>query len=168
MNSQIITVAADGSRASHQAFAWAIEEASRRRCGVQVVTAYRRLAEQNDDAARAGAEETAHATVDTEDVPRGDVTSVSWHAVAGEPVDVLVRASAHSTLLVMGSHSVESIRHNALGSVTDACARMSNCPVVVVGPAQRAGRVDQAVVAAPALGSENLVGLHGGRQISMQ
>jgi nucleotide-binding universal stress UspA family protein len=137
MNSQIITVAADGSLASHRAFAWAIEEASQRRCGVEVVIAYRRLAEQNDDVARAGAEETALATVDNADVPRGDVTSVSWHVVEGEPVDVLVRASAHSTLLVMGSHSVETIRHNALGSVTDTCARMSDCPVVVVGPAQQ-------------------------------
>jgi hypothetical protein len=35
-------------------------------------------------------------------------------------------------LLVVGSHGTTSLRHAMLGSVSEACARMANCPVVVL------------------------------------
>jgi nucleotide-binding universal stress UspA family protein len=167
MRGQVITVGADGSRASRRAFAWALQEASGRDRVVQVVTAYKRLPGQGEDAARAAAEKTAHDTMgDAEsDEPGGHdhATSVSLHFVQGDPVDVLVRESAHSALLVMGSHSVDTIRHNMLGSVTDTCARMSECPVVVVGPGQRAGRVEPAMDGASATDVVNRARLDQGR-----
>ena len=73
-------------------------------------------------------------------------TPVSFVVVQGDPADVLVRQSRASALLVMGSHGVAGLMHSALGSVTDTCARMAECPVVIVparpkGPPVSAGAV---------------------------
>lgn len=165
MNSQIITVAADGSPASQQAFAWAIGEAAGRGFAVELVTAYQRQPGQEDSVARAIAEETINATIGERVVSAGHAAAVSWHVLEGEPIDVLVRESAHSSLLVMGRHSVSGIRHNAMGSVTDMCARMSDCPVVIVGPAppMNEGSSSQ-VVASPDTRAESPESLGEARQ----
>lgn len=69
---------------------------------------------------------------------RAELPAVSWRVVEGEPADVLVRESRRSALLVMGSHSVEGLMHSALGSVADTCARMAECPMVIIPPTGRA------------------------------
>jgi len=138
MTSEIIRVAADGSPGSRRALAWAMAEAVRRGCGVEVVTAYQRQPGQSPGAARAAAEARARATMEGQPldpahrVTHPDLPTLSWHAVEGDPADVLVRESEQSLLLVMGSHSVDGIRHAVLGSVADTCARMAGCPVVIV------------------------------------
>ncbi len=135
MGQAIIRVAADGSPGSRRAFEWALEEAELRGCGVELVTAYQIRDHRSADAARAHAEKVLHATMD--DIVVGNVQSsatVSWHVVSGDPADVLVRDSAHSQMLVLGSHGVTGMIHTALGSVADACARLAECPVVIIPP----------------------------------
>jgi nucleotide-binding universal stress UspA family protein len=85
------------------------------------------------------------------DGPAG--VSVSYRVVQGDPADVLVRESRTIELLVMGSHGVEGLMHSALGSVTDTCARMAECPVVVV-PARREHAADDLVPAGTGKGRQ--------------
>ena len=89
--------------------------------------------------AELAAEALAQATMRGIEGPAG--VPVSYHVVRGEPADVLVRESRASELLVMGSHGVQGLLHSALGSVADTCARMAECPVVIV-PTHRARGVD--------------------------
>ncbi len=138
MSHAIIHVAADGSAGSRRAFSWALHEAVLRRCAVELVSAYQRGEDASADAARGSAETALHATMDDIIAGRADVSPVSWRVVEGEPADVLVRESRGSALLVMGRHSVEGLRHSALGSVADTCARMADCPVVIIPPRGRA------------------------------
>lgn len=149
MNHAAIHVAADGSAGSRRALEWALHEAALRRCAVELVTAYQRGEDESPDAARASAEQALHATMDDIVAGRADVPLVSWHVVEGEPADVLVRESAQSALLVMGSHSVEGLRHSALGSVADTCARMADCPVVIIPPTGRAATAREEIVTSP-------------------
>lgn len=149
MNLGIIHVAADGSAGSRRAFKWALHEAGLRRCAVELVTAYQRVESESPDVARASAERSLHATMDDIVVGSADLPSISWRVVEGEPADALVRESARSELLVMGSHGVQGLIHSTLGSVADTCARMADCPVVIIPPTRRAeaGR-DEVVTAA--------------------
>lgn len=137
MNDAIITVATDGSAGSRRALEWALEEAERHHCGIELVAVY----SGTDAESRAQGHERAlhdiHATMDDLVAGRVELPTVSWKVVSGEPADVLIRESQHSRLLVMGSHGVSQLRHSALGSVTDMCARMAECPVVVIPPRGR-------------------------------
>ena len=128
----IITVAADGSAGSRRALVWALQEANHHHCSVELVCAYTPTETESGGQARERAAETIHATMD--DLTEGHAvrSAVSWKAVEGAPAEVLLRESERSRLLVMGSHGVSGLRHSALGSVTDLCARMAGCPVVVV------------------------------------
>ncbi len=137
MTSEIIRVAADGSPGSRRALTWAMAEAGRRGCGVEVVTIYQPQPGQSAGAARAAAESAVRTTLAGQHPDDGNLPlhpALSWHVVQGDPADVLVRESEQSLLLVMGSHSIDGIRHAVLGSVADTCARMAACPVVIVPP----------------------------------
>lgn len=50
----------------------------------------------------------------------------------GGPAEVLVEASRHAELLVVGSHGHNALVNMLLGSVTEHCVRHALCPVVVV------------------------------------
>jgi len=131
MREAIIRVAADGSPGARRALQWALDEAQLRGCAVELVGAY---SPTGDGDARSKAERGIHATMDDMVAGRADLPLVSWHVVAGDPADVLSRESAHSELLVMGSHDLYGLRHSARGSVTDLCSRTAVCPVVIVPP----------------------------------
>jgi nucleotide-binding universal stress UspA family protein len=132
MSNGIIRVAADGSTGSRRALEWALREARLRGCGVEVVTAYERVPGQDAERSRAAAERRIHATVDDIVAGRVDTPLVSWHVIEGDPVDVLVRESVHSELLVMGSHNVRGLMHAASASPDDMVSRLAACPVVIV------------------------------------
>jgi nucleotide-binding universal stress UspA family protein len=134
MHHAVIRVAADGSAGSRRAFGWAVEEAVLRGCSVEIVSVYGLGPAETLDERVAAAEARVHSTMDPVMAGRVEVPSVSWHVVEGEPAEVLIRESADSQLLVMGSHGVSGLRHSALGSVADLCARMAACPVVVIPP----------------------------------
>jgi nucleotide-binding universal stress UspA family protein len=139
MRDAIIRVAADGSAGSRRALEWALDEAGLRGCAVELVSVY----DPARDGGRAAAESAVHATMDDIVAGRGELPTVSWHVVAGEPADVLTRESAHSELLVMGSHGVTGLRHSALGSVADLCARTAECPVVILPTLSHSPHVGQ-------------------------
>lgn len=82
--------------------------------------------------ARQRADETARHVVDGVLREADDPPPVSYELVHGDAVEVLVQLSQRAQLLVVGTHGVSSIRHAALGSVSEACAMQAACPVVVV------------------------------------
>ena len=144
MHERIIRVAADGSAGSRRALEWALAEAQLRDCAVELVGVYS-PSEGGKASSRTAAEAAVKATMNDIVAGRADIPLVSWHVVAGDPGDVLTRESAHSELLVMGSHGLESVRHSARASVTDLCTRTADCPVVVVPPPPRADNGSSAV-----------------------
>jgi nucleotide-binding universal stress UspA family protein len=124
-----IVVGSDGSAGARRALHWALAEADLRGAAVQVVITVdpqgssvttiadgERLARETEEAA------TLHDS-DAE-------VSVGVHE--GRPVDVLMSIAAGAQLLVVGSHGTSSIKHNALGSVSDVLARTAPCPVVIL------------------------------------
>jgi nucleotide-binding universal stress UspA family protein len=132
MTNGIIKVAADGSKGSRRALEWALREAEIRGCGVEIVCAYEAATGQDKHTARVAAERRVHATLDAIVAGRVDLPLVSWHVVEGNPVDVLVRESERSELLVMGSHDVTGMLHAASASPDDLVSRLASCPVVIV------------------------------------
>jgi nucleotide-binding universal stress UspA family protein len=139
VNRAIIRVAADGSPGSRRAFEWAMEEARLRRCGVELVAAYRMGTDATHDEARQRAERAVRDTMEEALAADPRPPAVTWLVVEGEPADVLVHESARSQLLVMGSHDISGMVHSGQPSVTDLCARMADCPVVIVPPARTVG-----------------------------
>jgi nucleotide-binding universal stress UspA family protein len=146
----VIAVGVDGSDGSRRALRWAIDEARRRRRVVEVVTAWppRGTGDDLDETeateARQQADQAGRHVVDAVLRETDDPPQVSYELVHGDAVEVLVQLSQRAELLVVGSHGVSSIRHAALGSVSEACARQAACPVVVL-PNQAAAetRFDQ-------------------------
>lgn len=149
MSSSVILVGIDGSQRSREALQWALAEARLRDCGVEAVTA---CSDGADPAAFTRADETLRQVID--EVLREEqepLPVLSSEVVVGRPEEVLVHASRHADLLVVGSHSTQTIRHVALGSVSEYAARMASCPVVVIpAPAQPGSPSESAAVAAVA------------------
>lgn len=136
MSHQLIVVGLDGSERSHDALRFAIAEARLRACPVTVLTSF---TEDDRGDTRAQGEQVqaeARALVEEE---FADLPALTFELVAGRPEVVLVNASAHASMLVIGAHGVQSIRRAALGSISEYTARMASCPVVVIpAPAQDA------------------------------
>jgi nucleotide-binding universal stress UspA family protein len=139
--SKVILVGVDGSDGSRRALQWAIHEARLHGSAVEVVTAWppRGSAESHlegdeADQAHRRADETMRHVVDSVLRPLVDPPPVSFETVRGDAVDVLLRMSARASMLVIGSHGTSTVRHAALGSVSEACAGLADCPVVVVPP----------------------------------
>jgi nucleotide-binding universal stress UspA family protein len=131
----VIAVGIDGSEGSGRALRWALDEARLRRCAIEAVTAWPARgseAEPTEDQARQRVNETARHVVDGVLRETQDPPPVSHELVHGDAVEVLVQLSGRAQLLVVGTHGVSSIRHAALGSVSEACAMQAACPVVVV------------------------------------
>ena len=53
-------------------------------------------------------------------------------AVEGAVAEALLDAARGAEMLVLGRHSTSGLIHSALGSVGDTCARLADCPVVIV------------------------------------
>ncbi len=128
---EFIVVGVDGSAGSERAMRWAIGEARIRNCAIEAVTAWPlriRGRMRGSDAAGELQESLireARCEVDFDPV-------VSVVVEEGDAEDVLVARAERASLLVVGSHGVDSIRHAALGSTSEYCSRMANCPVVVL------------------------------------
>lgn len=120
----MIVVGVDGSDGSRRALRWAYIEAGLRRCPVTVVSAW-----TTDE--RLAGDRQRHVV---EGVRRqlDHVAPTASEVVHGDPVDVLVRASAGADLLVLGSHGVSGLRHAGQPSVTADCVRLASCACVVV------------------------------------
>jgi nucleotide-binding universal stress UspA family protein len=139
--SEVIVVGVDGSEGSRRALRWALDEAGRRRCAVEAVAAwpsrdaeavFGELSDARVEEERRTADETLRHVVDTEVRRHESPPPVSFELVHGDAVDVLLRMSSRADLLVVGSHGTSSMIHAALGSVSEACSRLAECPVVVL------------------------------------
>lgn len=126
-----ILVGLDGSAASRRALSWALDEAQRRSCSVEIVTAFSDVPVSSDRFTRAGAARV-QAAASSEMVPSGYDRPVSFQVIEGAPAEVLTHLSDRAELVVIGSHSVTSLLHSAMAPVGDLVARMANCRVVQV------------------------------------
>jgi nucleotide-binding universal stress UspA family protein len=135
----VLVVGADGSPASDRALEWALDEARRRGGTVRVVTAFGAVqhggtldeptvARQAREAAeRVQAEQLARVAG-----PYRDDVALAEEVVEGRPVERLVEAARHATLLVVGSHGYGRLQQLLVGSVAAGCIRAAGCPVVVL------------------------------------
>ena len=129
MPNQLLVVGLDGTDRSHDALRFAIAEARLRRGSVEAITAW------NADQGTDGFEKAERIQHEARTAVLGDHDGeppVSFTVVAGRPEHVLVDASSRASLLVVGAHGVRSIRHTALGSISEYTARLAYCPVVVI------------------------------------
>lgn len=138
MSSELLVVGLDGSDRSHDALRFAIAEAELRGGSVEAITTW------HEDQGVDGLEKAKRIQEEARTVILGEREGgppVSFEVVAGRPEHVLVDASSRASLLVVGAHGVQSIRHAALGSISEYTARLAYCPVVVIpAPAPHEGR----------------------------
>jgi nucleotide-binding universal stress UspA family protein len=70
--------------------------------------------------------------------PEFPTVTIDTRAVAGQPAEVLIEASRHADLLVVGSRGRNQVSGILLGSVSQHCATRALCSVVIVrNPPQR-------------------------------
>ena len=138
----MIVVGVDGSKCSHSALRFALEEARIRKAKLRVVVVWHvplaaygagwappppRLTEDSEAAAKEVLEEALGAV-------KEDSGSVEIESLVreGQPANVLVEASADAELLVVGSRGRGGFRELMLGSVSQQCAHHARCPVTIV------------------------------------
>ncbi|GAA1784400.1 hypothetical protein GCM10009748_18050 [Agromyces lapidis] len=135
-----VVVGVDGSRPSIHALAWAVREARLRRGTLRVLTAWDYPAviagmdgvldvSHIEDATRR-TQSVALSKVAHDDVP------VSAEVLRGSPGSVLVEASVHADLIVIGSRGLGGFGGLLLGSVSAQVARHAACSVLVVRPGE--------------------------------
>ncbi len=116
-----VVVAVDGSDHADRAVRWAAEQASLERLGLVVVSV-------GDGTDRLAEDAVAVARKLHPDL------HVVASAVPGDPRQVLIDASAHAHMLVLGSRGRGAVRSMLLGSVSTAVSAHAACPVVICRP----------------------------------
>jgi nucleotide-binding universal stress UspA family protein len=138
--SRPVVVGVDGSPASQAALRWAVEDARRRGCAVDAVSAWHAdygvmigplpaevLAEVTPQALKAAAQKVLDRAV------QGfEGVEIRRILVEGDPRDVLFNASENAALLVVGNRGHSRLVEAILGSVSAYCVHHASCPVVVV------------------------------------
>lgn len=136
---QHIVVGVDGSKTSHRALAWAVDQARATGATVQAVHAWTVPALGADPLAQAlgdprsleaQARRELRLVVDVAD-ERGLVSPIECTLVRGEPVRALLDAAKGADLLAVGSRGLGD-GDAALGSVSHGVIAGAPCPVVVV------------------------------------
>ncbi|MGA9761475.1 MAG: universal stress protein [Gaiellaceae bacterium] len=137
----MIVVGVDGSKCSHSALIFALEEARIRKAKLRVVVVWHvplaaygagwappppHLSEDSEAAAKEVLEEALRLA------KNGDGVEIEPLVHEGQPADVLVEASAEAELLVVGSRGRGGFRELLLGSVSQQCAHHARCPVTIV------------------------------------
>lgn len=137
LNGGLVVVGLDGSAGSQHALEFAVAEARLRGARVQAVMAWQRplmmdpqvMLEDFDPQGWSGAKlSECLAAVSADDVP------MEGRLVEGHPASILIDASAHADLLVVGSRGHGGFVGALLGSVSHRCVAHAACPVVVVPP----------------------------------
>lgn len=133
-----IVVGVDGSPSSTAALSWAVRQAELTGGRVRAVAAweyptYYAMAgvfPYEDLAVRTGKvlDETVHGVLG----PAKSDVEVLQNVVPGNPAQVLIDASAHAALLVVGSRGHGAFAGTLLGSVSQHCVHHAHCPVLVV------------------------------------
>lgn len=138
-----IVVGVDGSEESHQALAWAVEEARRWGASLRIVHAWRppeaylfdapavvrpELDEALRDVGRRVVEDALAAVLSGSDPG----VEIERRVLPEPPVEALLAAAADADLLVIGSRGRGGFAGLLLGSVSQQVAHHAPCPVVVV------------------------------------
>jgi nucleotide-binding universal stress UspA family protein len=131
-----VVVGVDGSEASPQARAWAVEEARLRQASLTVVHAYVPLdatdaaewGPESDEEAASGFVDAAIQDVDTSGLPG----PLDRRVVPGGGARAVLAAARDADLVVMGSRGLGGFRGLLLGSVSHHVVHDAPCPVVVV------------------------------------
>jgi nucleotide-binding universal stress UspA family protein len=140
-----IVVGVDGSDASVEALAWAIEEAGRRGATVQAVTVWQdpytvvgpsphpsihrpTIIHLHD--VQESAERKARVRLGR----LGEVAPVHRKQRGGDAVSVLCEMAVDAELLVVGARGVGGLQGTLLGSVSRGCIQRAPVPVVVIPP----------------------------------
>ncbi|MFD5824168.1 universal stress protein [Lentzea sp. NPDC060358] len=138
--SRPVVVGVDGSPASLAALRWAVEDARRRGCAVDAVTAWHAdygamigpLPAEVYAGVSSEAMRTAARAVLDRSVAEFEDVEIRPVLVEGDARDVLHKASADAALLVVGNRGRSRIVEAVLGSVSAYCVHHASCPVVVV------------------------------------
>lgn len=133
-----IVVGVDNSRGARAALEWALDEARRHAARVEVLHAFEVEVAWIDGAEIARWSELQRQTAEAalmkvvHDAAAPASVEVEARVLEGNPVNVLVEASEHADLLVVGSRGRGGLRGVLLGSVSQRCVERSHCAVVVV------------------------------------
>ena len=133
-----IVVGVDGSPASKAALRWALAQARLSGARVHAVAAWESpvvngwgYAVPYEDLALAAGKVLGESVQEALGFEEPDV-AVLESVVPGHPAQVLIDASAHAALLVVGSRGHGAFAGTLLGSVSQHCVQHAGCPVVVV------------------------------------
>lgn len=137
----IIVVAVDGSKASHQAVRWAANTATKRGVPLRLATSYTMPQylyaegmvppqELFDDLQEEAMEKIDEAKKVAREV-NGEL-KVGHTIAEGSPIDMLLDMSKESIMIVMGSRGLGGLSGMVMGSVSAAVVSHASCPVVVV------------------------------------
>lgn len=131
-----IVVGIDGSDGSVRALRWAAAEAPRRDARVVALMAWGSLDPGlvgfTDTPGEAEASASVAEVVELAGLGEDDVTV---RTACQQPAAALAEASRDAALVVIGSRGLGGFSGLLLGSVGDQCLRLSECPLVVVPPA---------------------------------
>ncbi|WP_369360401.1 universal stress protein [Streptomyces sp. cg2] len=166
MEPEIVTVGLDGSAESLAAAHWAADEAHRRGAVLRLLHAWIMLAAQAPDTAP-----ERDQNVCARQVVRAATAAVRARhpqlpiiedLVGDEPEPALLRASAESRLLVLGSRALSAWKSFVLGDVSLSVVARAAGPVVLVRagepePAERSERAEPVDSAAPGAAAPRVV-----------
>ena len=132
-----IVVGVDGSQISLRALAWAAREACLRGAILEVVHATFLCRDAMELEAVAPLKAREWAILDEAVAKAGAQAPglvVVARAVDPPAADALVNISKDADLLVVGSRGLGLFKEFALGSVSEDCVRLAQCPLVIIGP----------------------------------
>jgi len=136
-----ITVGVDGSHNGHRALDWAMREAALRQTPLTVLTVHEVMASYwtgnpvtvpGDVPALEKVRIAAEDAVAEAAKGLGEPPEVTVTAVNGFAAKLLIEASAHSDLIVVGNRGGGGFPRLSLGAVASQVVHHAHCPVVVV------------------------------------
>ncbi|GAA3950248.1 universal stress protein [Actinoplanes auranticolor] len=136
---ELVVVGTDGSQHAQAAVRWAAGEAQRRGATLEVVNAFQQVWGTERESPGGSLLEVGHSRA-AEILSDAELTA---HDVAGEvpvrtvasvghPLDILLKAAADATVVVVGSRGLGGFASLLLGSVGQGVAMHAPCPTVVV------------------------------------
>jgi len=132
-----IVVGVDGSDGSVGALSWACNVAARTDASVEAVTTWQWPMSLGPAVPiptgydPAGDAQTLLESIVRPEADRHPSLTIGIRVVEGHPAEVLVQASRHAGLLVVGSRGHGAFAGMLLGSVSQHCAAHAACPVLI-------------------------------------